>query len=131
MLSINNDRRARLAVLFVAAHQTSCGPVLDYYLVMLVVPYLGRIVSLIGSAVLFIYLFIYLLGGGVVVFVVVVVCLFVCLFVCFWFLFFRQESSSCFTSTDTVRLIRDGEPRTATSTFTQLLRVFCREGVLL
>ena len=28
----------------------------------------------------------------------------------------------CFTSTETVRTIRDGEPRTATSTSTQLLR---------
>ena len=27
----------------------------------------------------------------------------------------------CFTSTETIRLIRDGDPRTATSTFTQLL----------
>ena len=27
----------------------------------------------------------------------------------------------CFTSTETIRTIRDGEPRTATSTFTQLL----------
>ena len=27
----------------------------------------------------------------------------------------------CCTSTETIRLIRDGEPRTATSTFTQLL----------
>ena len=27
----------------------------------------------------------------------------------------------CFTSTETVRTVRDGEPRTATSTFTQLL----------
>ena len=27
----------------------------------------------------------------------------------------------CFTSTGTMRIIRDGEPRTATSTFTQLL----------
>ena len=27
----------------------------------------------------------------------------------------------CFTSTETVRTIRDGQPRTATSTFTQLL----------
>ena len=27
----------------------------------------------------------------------------------------------CFTSTETVRLIRDGEPRTDTSTFTQIL----------
>ena len=27
----------------------------------------------------------------------------------------------CFTSTETVRLIRTGKPRTATSTFTQLL----------
>ena len=29
--------------------------------------------------------------------------------------------SWCFTSTETIRLIRDGEPRTAISTFTQLL----------
>ena len=28
---------------------------------------------------------------------------------------------SCFKSTETIRLIRDGMPRTATSTFTQLL----------
>ena len=28
----------------------------------------------------------------------------------------------CFTSTETIRAIRDGEPRTATSTFTHLLR---------
>ena len=27
----------------------------------------------------------------------------------------------CFTSTETVRTIRDGEPRTATSTFTQIM----------
>ena len=27
----------------------------------------------------------------------------------------------CFTSTETIRTIRDGEPRTATSTFTHLL----------
>ena len=32
------------------------------------------------------------------------------------------DSVCCFTSTETVRTIRDGEPRTATSTFTQLLR---------
>ena len=51
MLSINNDRRARIEVLFVFARQISCGAVLDYCLVMLVVPYLGRIVSVIGSAV--------------------------------------------------------------------------------
>ena len=31
------------------------------------------------------------------------------------------EVQFCFTSTETVRTIRDGEPRTATSTFTQLL----------
>ena len=31
----------------------------------------------------------------------------------------------CFTSTETIRLIRDGEPRTATSTFTQLLSSVC------
>ena len=30
-------------------------------------------------------------------------------------------SQRCFTSTETVRIIRDGEPRTATSTFTQPL----------
>ena len=28
----------------------------------------------------------------------------------------------CFTSTETIRLIRDGSPRTATSIFTQFLR---------
>ena len=27
----------------------------------------------------------------------------------------------CFTSTETIRTVRDGEPKTATSTFTQLL----------
>ena len=27
----------------------------------------------------------------------------------------------CFTSTETIRFIRDGDPRTVTSTFTQLL----------
>ena len=39
----------------------------------------------------------------------------------------------CFTSTETIRLIRDGEPRTDTSTFTQLLnsRRSCRQVVLL
>ena len=31
----------------------------------------------------------------------------------------------CFTSTETIRTIRDGEPRTATSTFTQLLSSEC------
>ena len=30
-------------------------------------------------------------------------------------------SACCFTTTETIRLIRDGEPRTATSTFTQFL----------
>jgi len=37
---------------------------------------------------------------------------------------FKQEfkfNVQCFTSTETIRAIRDGEPRTATSTFTQLL----------
>ena len=29
--------------------------------------------------------------------------------------------SNCFTSTETIRTVRDGEPRTATSTFAQLL----------
>ena len=29
--------------------------------------------------------------------------------------------SNCFTSTETIRTVRDGEPRTATSTFTLLL----------
>ena len=33
----------------------------------------------------------------------------------------RQSVQCCFTSTETIRTIRDGEPRTATSTFTQLL----------
>ena len=32
------------------------------------------------------------------------------------------EIQCCFTSTETIRIIRDGEPRTTTSTFTQLLR---------
>ena len=31
----------------------------------------------------------------------------------------------CFKSTETVRIIRDGEPRAATSTFTQLLNSEC------
>ena len=35
----------------------------------------------------------------------------------FFFFFFK----SCFTSTETARTIRDGEPRTSTSTVTQLL----------
>ena len=39
-------------------------------------------------------------------------------FRCCFVLFF---SSNCFTSTETIRLIRDGEPRTATTIFTQLL----------
>ena len=34
---------------------------------------------------------------------------------------FDQLLHCCFTSTETTRIIRDGEPRTATSTFTQLL----------
>ena len=33
----------------------------------------------------------------------------------------RMYVQCCFTSTETVRTVRDGEPRTATSTFTQLL----------
>ena len=37
------------------------------------------------------------------------------------FLEFSVPSSVLFTSTETIRIIRDGEPRTATSTFTQLL----------
>ena len=32
-----------------------------------------------------------------------------------------DEVQCCFTSTKTIKTIRDGEPRTATSTFTQLL----------
>ena len=32
-----------------------------------------------------------------------------------------QVVYSCFTSTETIRSIRDGEPRTTTSTFTQIL----------
>ena len=133
MLSINNDRRAKLAVLFVAAHRISCGAVLDHYLVMLVVPYLGRTVSLICSAVCVfagLLLLLLLLFFVFVVVVVVVVLLLFC-----WVFILRARiyllPSSCFTSTETIRLIRDGEPRTATSTFIQLLRVFCREGVLL
>ena len=34
---------------------------------------------------------------------------------------FHRQVQCCFTSTETIRTIRDGEPRTATSTFTQLL----------
>ena len=37
------------------------------------------------------------------------------------FLEFSVPSLVLFTSTETIRIIRDGEPRTATSTFTQLL----------
>ena len=37
----------------------------------------------------------------------------------------------CFTSTETVPTIRDGEPRTATSTFTQLLTSVVLISVLL
>jgi len=33
----------------------------------------------------------------------------------------KRARKCCFTSTETIRLIRDGEPRTATSTFAQLL----------
>ena len=33
----------------------------------------------------------------------------------------KVQVQRCFTSTETVRTVRDGEPRTATSTFTQLL----------
>ena len=33
----------------------------------------------------------------------------------------RDSVQCCFPSTETIRTIRDGEPRTATSTFTQLL----------
>ena len=46
-------------------------------------------------------------GGGVVV--VVVVCFFLCVFQC------------CFTFTEAIGRIRDGEPRTSISTFAQLL----------
>ena len=35
------------------------------------------------------------------------------------------EVQSCFTCTETVRTVRDGEPRTTTSTFTQLLSSAC------
>ena len=34
---------------------------------------------------------------------------------------FLSKFSVCFTSTETIRTIRDGEPRTSTSTFTQFL----------
>ena len=33
----------------------------------------------------------------------------------------EREFQCCFSSTETIRIIRDGEPRTSTSTFTQLL----------
>ena len=33
----------------------------------------------------------------------------------------KSSVQCCFTSTETVRTIRDGEPRTSTSTFTQFL----------
>ena len=33
----------------------------------------------------------------------------------------RARVQCCFTTTETIRRVRDGEPRTATSTFTQLL----------
>ena len=33
----------------------------------------------------------------------------------------KIQFQCCFTATENIRLIRDGEPRTATSTFTQLL----------
>ena len=47
----------------------------------------------------------------------------------FFFLFIK----CCFTSTDTLKTIRDGEPRTATSTFTQYLSsaLFISSSVLL
>ena len=38
---------------------------------------------------------------------------------------FLFKFSVCFTSTETIRTIRDGEPRKATSTFTQLLISEC------
>ena len=39
---------------------------------------------------------------------------------------YTVQVQCCFTSTETIRTIRDGEPRTATSTFTQLLSFVCR-----
>ena len=36
------------------------------------------------------------------------------------------EFKCCFTSAETVRTIWDGEPRTSTSTFTQLLSAECQ-----
>ena len=42
----------------------------------------------------------------------------------------RSKVQRCLTSTETVRTIRDGEPRTATSTFTQLLTSGLRVGRL-
>ena len=43
----------------------------------------------------------------------------------FFYLFFCVRVQCCFTSTETVRTVRDGEPRTPTLIFTQLLTVQC------
>ena len=43
----------------------------------------------------------------------------------------RARVQCCFTTTETIRPVRDGEPRTATSTFTQLLNSEGPRSVLL
>ena len=48
---------------------------------------------------------------------------------CYFQLFFLVQC--CFTSTETIRTIRDEEPRTVTSTFTQLLNSFVLVFLLL
>ena len=57
----------------------------------------------------------FIVVAGFLVFCLFVVLFFVVLFVCLF------QFKCCFTSTETAQTIRDGEPRTAASTFTQLL----------
>ena len=58
--------------------------------------------------------------GGSVVYMCVCVC--VCVCVCSLCLTWCSDQvQCCFTSTETMRSVRDGEPRTAILTFTQLL----------
>ena len=42
-----------------------------------------------------------------------------------WHVAFFPPFQCCFTSIEAIRLARDGEPRTATSTFTQILSYLC------
>ena len=62
------------------------------------------------------YMYTYVLQRFFVVVVVVVVVV-----VLLFLLFFSLPVQCCFTSTETIRTIRDGEPRTSSSTFTQRL----------